>query len=71
MICLVCVTNAALLAAGASSTGALTVLSAKVFRRSKNPVVKTAEDSAQRRIDNDEDSNRTSSSIPSRVAARP
>jgi hypothetical protein len=71
MICLVCVTNAALLAAGASSTGVLTALSARVFRRSKNPVVKAAEDSAQRRIDNDQDSNRTSGSIPNRVAVRP
>jgi hypothetical protein len=62
MICPVCVTNAALLAAGASSTGALTALYAKVFRRSKNRV---------RRIDRDEDSKRTSGGVPSRVAVRP
>jgi hypothetical protein len=62
MICPVCMTNAALLAAGASSTGALTALYARVFRRSKDRV---------RRIDRDQDSNRTCRGVPSRVAVRP
>ena len=63
MICPMCICNAALLVAGAVSTGGLTAVSAKVLRRSKNGDSRTPQNSNQRRFDDDKDSNHSSDRV--------
>jgi hypothetical protein len=65
MICLACINNAVLAVAGVASTGGLTAVSSRLLRRSGSRMTKTPETSTPRRIEHDNDANRTSHRVAS------
>jgi hypothetical protein len=65
MICLACINNTLLAVAGVASTGGFTALSSKLLRRPGNRMTKTPETSTPRRIEHDNDADRTSHRVSS------